>query len=67
MKNKKTVFVSGHFNVIHPGHLRVLRFAKECGDYLIIGLESDRVAGKDAHVKYSQRLESFSKKFLSII
>jgi rfaE bifunctional protein kinase chain/domain len=57
VKNKKTVFVSGHFNVIHPGHLRVLRFAKECGDYLIIGLESDRIAGKDAHVKYSQRLE----------
>ena len=36
LKNK-TVFVSGHFNVVHPGHLRVLRFAKECGDYLIIG------------------------------
>jgi rfaE bifunctional protein kinase chain/domain len=57
MKNNKTVFVSGHFNVIHPGHLRVLRFAKECGDHLIIGLESDRIAGKDAHVRYSLRLE----------
>ena len=57
MEHKKTVFVSGHFNVIHPGHLRVLRFAKECGNYLIIGLESDRMAGKDAHVKYSLRLE----------
>jgi rfaE bifunctional protein kinase chain/domain len=57
MEHKKTVFVSGHFNVIHPGHLRVLRFAKECGNYLIIGLESDKMAGKDAHVKYSLRYE----------
>ena len=24
----RTVFVSGHFNVLHPGHLRLLRFAK---------------------------------------
>jgi len=28
----KTVFVSGSFNVLHPGHLRLFRFAKECGD-----------------------------------
>ena len=57
MEHKKTVFLSGHFNVIHPGHLRVLRFAKECGNYLIIGLESDKIAGKDAHVKYELRYE----------
>ena len=57
MKNNKTVFVSGHFNVLHPGHLRLLRFAKECGDRLTIGLMSDRTAGKDAHVSYSHRLE----------
>ena len=57
MKNKKTVFVSGHFNVIHPGHLRLLRFAKECGDYLIIGLVSDKAAGLDAHVPEALRLE----------
>jgi hypothetical protein len=30
---RKTVFVSGHFNVLHPGHVRLLRFAKECGDH----------------------------------
>ena len=38
MKNNKltTVFVSGHFNVLHPGHLRLLRFAKESGDHLIV-------------------------------
>ena len=39
MNNAKTlVFVSGSFNVLHPGHLRLLRFAKECGDYLVVGV-----------------------------
>jgi len=53
----KTVFVSGHFNVLHPGHLRLLRFAKECGDRLIVAVESDRIAGDAAHVHEHLRLE----------
>jgi len=36
--NKRIIFVSGNFNIIHPGHLRLLRFAKECGDYLVVGV-----------------------------
>jgi len=54
---KKTVLVSGHFNVLHPGHLRLLRFAKECGDRLVVAVESDRLAGQAAHVKEQLRLE----------
>ncbi len=53
----KTVLVSGHFNVIHPGHLRLLRFAKECGNRLIVAVESDRLAGNAAHVPQDLRLE----------
>ena len=30
---KRIVFVSGNFNTLHPGHLRLLRFAAECGDF----------------------------------
>ena len=56
MQNK-TVFVSGHFNVLHPGHLRLLRFAKECGSRLVVGVESDRIAGDAAHVLEKLRLE----------
>ena len=56
MQNK-TVFVSGHFNVLHPGHLRLLRFAKECGNRLIVAVESDRIAGRAAHVHEHLRLE----------
>ncbi len=42
MGKKKTVFVSGNFNVIHPGHLRLLRFAKQCGDFLVVGVHADQ-------------------------
>ncbi len=57
LKDTKSVLVSGHFNVIHPGHLRLLRFAKECGSRLIVAVESDRLAGAAAHVPEQLRLE----------
>ncbi|HLA36181.1 MAG TPA: PfkB family carbohydrate kinase [Rhodocyclaceae bacterium] len=53
----KKVFVSGNFNVLHPGHLRLLRFARDCGDRLIVGVHSDRIAGLGAHVPEHLRLE----------
>ena len=40
-KNKKITFVSGNFNIVHPGHLRLLNFAAECGDYLVVAINSD--------------------------
>jgi len=51
------VFVSGAFNVLHPGHLRLLRFAKEFGDLLVVAVYSDRIAGNGAHVPEQLRLE----------
>lgn len=40
-RRNRLVFISGNFNVIHPGHLRLFNFAKECGDYLVVGVVSD--------------------------
>lgn len=40
--NKKIVFVSGFFNIVHPGHLRLLRFASECGNFLVVGVNGDK-------------------------
>lgn len=57
MSNKKKVLVSGNFNILHPGHLRLLRFAKECGDHLIVAVNSDKISGKNAHIPERLRLE----------
>ena len=53
----KKVFVSGSFNILHPGHLRMLKFAKSLGDKLVVGVYSDKLAGPAAHVKERIRLE----------
>jgi rfaE bifunctional protein kinase chain/domain len=51
------VFVSGNFNILHPGHLRLLRFAKECGDFLVVGVQGDELAGHAALLSEALRLE----------
>jgi len=38
----KKVFVNGTFDVIHRGHLAMLNFAKFHGDFLLVGIDSDR-------------------------
>lgn len=43
-KGKKTIFTNGVFDILHPGHLCVLKFAKSLGDKLIVGINSDRAA-----------------------
>lgn len=57
MKKNSTVLVCGNFNVLHPGHLRLLRFAKEQGNNLIVGVQSDKIAGASAYVTEQLRLE----------
>lgn len=37
----KIVFTNGCFDILHPGHLACLEYAKQLGDYLVVGLNSD--------------------------
>lgn len=37
----KLVLITGNFNILHPGHIRLLRFAKECGDTLAVAMNAD--------------------------
>jgi rfaE bifunctional protein kinase chain/domain len=39
--DRSITLVYGHFNVIHPGHIRFLRNAQEFGDYLVIAVQGD--------------------------
>lgn len=41
-KHTGTVFVYGNFAVIHPGHIRLFKFAAECGSKLIVGVLPSR-------------------------
>jgi D-beta-D-heptose 7-phosphate kinase/D-beta-D-heptose 1-phosphate adenosyltransferase len=37
----RVVFTNGVFDLLHPGHVDVLLGARNCGDALIVGLNSD--------------------------
>ena len=39
--SKKIVFTNGCFDIIHVGHVRYLQAAKDLGDVLIVGLNTD--------------------------
>ena len=38
---EKVVFTNGCFDLLHPGHVRVLERARDCGDRLILAINSD--------------------------
>ena len=38
---QRVVFASGRFDLLHPGHIRLLEQARSCGDILVVGLASD--------------------------
>ncbi len=50
-EGKKIVFTNGCFDILHVGHVRYLQAARELGDVLIVGLNTDasvkRLKGPD--------------------
>jgi D-beta-D-heptose 7-phosphate kinase/D-beta-D-heptose 1-phosphate adenosyltransferase len=40
-EGKSVVFTNGCFDLLHPGHIRLLEQARSLGDKLILGLNSD--------------------------
>lgn len=40
-RGSKIAFANGHFDLLHVGHLRYLRAAKEAGDVLVVGINDD--------------------------
>ena len=45
-QGRKVVFTNGCFDILHVGHVRYLRMAKQRGDVLIIGMNTDRSVKK---------------------
>jgi glycerol-3-phosphate cytidylyltransferase len=54
----KRVITYGTYDLLHHGHISLLRRAKECGDYLIVGLSTDdfnKCKQKESTLTYEQR------------
>jgi len=41
-KDNKITFTNGCFDILHSAHIKLLQFAKSCGDILVVGLNSDQ-------------------------
>ncbi len=57
VSKKKIVLCHGHFNVIHPGHLRFLEFAKKHGYYLIIALQGRKKVNQNIERRFFSEKE----------
>ena len=56
----KRILTYGTFDLLHYGHIRLLKRAKELGDYLIVALSTDEfnaIKGKVAYHNYETRKE----------
>ena len=55
----KRVITYGTFDLLHYGHINLLKRAKECGDYLIVALSTDEFnlteKGKSCYFPYEHR------------
>ncbi len=54
----KRILTYGTFDLLHYGHIRILKRAKELGDYLIVAVSSDefnKIKGKKAYHNYETR------------
>lgn len=54
----KRVLTYGTFDLLHYGHIRILKRAKELGDYLIVALSTDEfnvIKNKKAYHNYETR------------
>jgi len=51
-KSMKNIFVNGTFDILHPGHVQLLNYAKSLGGTLTVGIDSDRrVREKKGHAR----------------
>lgn len=55
--NKKIVMVSGGFDPVHIGHIRLMQEAKKLGDYLIVVLNNDNWLRKKKGKEFMNELD----------
>jgi len=43
----RKIWTNGCFDILHRGHFEMFKFAKSLGDYLIVGIDTDRKVKQD--------------------
>ncbi|WP_456439449.1 glycerol-3-phosphate cytidylyltransferase [Psychroserpens sp.] len=54
----KKVITYGTFDLLHRGHINILKRAKALGDYLVVGISTDEfneLKGKSSYYTYEER------------
>jgi cytidyltransferase-like protein len=65
---KKILICHGHFNVIHPGHLRFLNFARSKADYIIASVMcEDELSKENREVFFSQEERALAISNLELV
>lgn len=61
----------GTFDLLHYGHINLLKRAKKMGDYLIVGLSTDdfnRIKGKESYFSYQERKQLlYSLRYVDLV
>lgn len=68
VKKQKAALCHGHFNILHPGHIRYLKNASQQGERLIVSVISDRNLQDSGYSNlYSQKERASSVSSLEIV
>lgn len=54
----ESALITGHFNILHPGHIRLFKFAKSIAKKLSVGVESNKFNKDSIFIDQKERLDS---------
>jgi rfaE bifunctional protein kinase chain/domain/rfaE bifunctional protein nucleotidyltransferase chain/domain len=67
-RNKSYIICHGVFDVVHPGHIRHLEYAKKQADFLIVSITSDEFINKGVYRPHvSEEIRALSLAHLQIV